>query len=398
MFELDKKSGPVHFSIVYTSSMSLPIEQTDVPPGIIDLGSGNPSLELLPIDILEQASANYFSAGDRRTLQYGAERGNGYFLAALAEFLSTRLQFDVPTNMLLTTNGASAALDLLCTLYTKPGDLIFVEEPTYFLARRIFADHQLQIEAVSIDKDGLDIEQLEEILSRAKPKFIYTIPTFHNPASVTLAQNRRERLVNLSYQHNFLIIADEVYQFLAYDTTPPKPLAAFTSQVEQVISINSFSKILAPGLRLGWIQAHQKAIKRLAECGLLDSGGGLNPFTSGIVFYLIQAGDLTQNIGNLKGIYQKRLAAMHKAFTQYLPEADYFMPHGGYYFWVRLPGLNTSHLRVKAREYGVDFRPGTLFSSQMGLKEYLRLSISYYNTSQIELGVGKLAECLHDGV
>jgi 2-aminoadipate transaminase len=108
-----------------------------------------------------------------------------------------------------------------------------VEEPTYFLARRIFADYQLQVEAISMDRDGMNIEQLEEKLSWAKPKFLYTIPTFHNPANVTLEQNRRERLVNLSHQHNFLIIADEVYQFLAYDRSPPKPLTAFTSQVEQ---------------------------------------------------------------------------------------------------------------------------------------------------------------------
>jgi 2-aminoadipate transaminase len=374
--------------------MNMPIEQTDVPPGNIDLGSGNPSLELLPIEILERASANYFSASDQRTLQYGAERGNGYFLAALAEFLSTNLRFNVPINKLLTTNGASAALDILCTLYTKPGDLIFVEEPTYFLARSIFADHQLQVEPVSLEKDGLNVEQLEEKLSWAKPKFIYTIPTFHNPASVTLAQERREWLVNLSHQNNFLIIADEVYQFLAYDSTPPIPLAAFANRVEQVISINSFSKILAPGLRLGWIQAHQNVIKRLAECGLLDSGGGLNPFTSGIVYYLIQAGDLAENISKLKQVYQKRLAAMNKALAQYLPKANYLIPHGGYYFWVRLQGLDTSQLRVSAQKSGIDFRPGRLFSSQMGLKEYLRLSFSYYNAKQIELGVKKLADCL----
>jgi 2-aminoadipate transaminase len=375
--------------------MVIPVEQTDVPPGIIDLGSGNPSLELLPIEILERASANYFSVGDRRTLQYGAERGNGYFLAALAEFLSTSLQLDVPVVALLTANGASAALDLLCTLYTKPGDLIFVEEPTYFLARRIFADHHLQVAAVLMDKDGLDIEQLEEKLSQALPKFIYTIPTFHNPASMTLAEERRERLVNLAHQNNFLIIADEVYQFLAYHTTPPKPLAAFSNKVEQVISINSFSKILAPGLRLGWIQAHPKVIKRLAECGLLDSGGGLNPFTSGIVRYLIQAGDLTENIAKLRSVYQKRSVAMNKALAQYLPEADYLIPHGGYYYWVRLPGLDTSQLRDRAQKSGIDFRPGSLFSSKLGLKEYLRLSFSYYNAPQIELGVKKLAECLH---
>ena len=249
-----------------------------------------------------------------------------------------------------------------------------------------------------MDKDGLDIEQLKEKLKQALPKFIYTIPTFHNPASVTLAQDRKEQLVNLSHQNNFLIIADEVYQFLAYDTTPPKPLAAFVNQVEQVISINSFSKILAPGLRLGWIQAHPKVIKRLSECGLLDSGGGLNPFPSGIVCYLIQAGGLTENIAKLKRVYQKRSAVMNTALAQYLLEADYLIPHGGYYFWVRLPGQNSSKLRVSAQKYGIDFRPGTLFSSQMSLQEYLRLSISYYNEPKIELGVKKLAECLQEGI
>jgi DNA-binding transcriptional MocR family regulator len=376
--------------------MLMPIEQIDLPPGHIDLGSGNPSNELLPIEIIERASTNYFSARDQRTLQYGAERGNGNFLASLAEFLSTSSQYDMPTKALLTTNGASAALDLLCTLYTKPGDLIFVEEPTYFLARRIFADHHLQVEAVSMDKDGLDIEQLEEKLHWAKPKFIYSVPTFHNPASVTLTQDRREQLVNLSQQNDFLIIADEVYHFLAYDSTPPKPMAAFANQAEQVISINSFSKILSPGLRLGWIQAHPKVIKRLAECGLLHSGGGLNPFTSGIVFYLIQAGDLAANIIKLKREYQKRLVAMNDALTEYLPEADYLMPHGGYNYWVQLPGLDTSQLRDKAQKSGIDFRPGTLFSSQMGLQEYIRLSFSFYNAPQIKIGVKKLAECLHE--
>jgi 2-aminoadipate transaminase len=136
-------------------------------------------------------------------------------------------------------------------------------------------------------------------------------------------------------------------------------------------------------------------IKRLAECGLLDSGGGLNPFTSGIVCYLIQAGDLTDNIAKLKSVYQKRSVAMNMALVQYLPEADYLIPHGGYYFWVRLPGLDTSQMRNRAQKSGIDFRPGSLFSSKVGLKEYIRLSISYYNTPQIELGVKKLAECLH---
>lgn len=377
--------------------MTLPIVQTDVPLGYIDLGSGNPSLDLLPIEMLQRASELYFSSGDRRTLQYGAEHGIGYFLTALAEFLSAYLQLQVNSDALLVTNGASAALDMLCTLYTKPGDLIFVEEPTYFLARSIFADHKLQVETISVDQDGLDIDEVEKKLSREMPKFVYTIPTFHNPASVTLSQDRRDRLVNLAQQEDILIIADEVYQFLAYDHEPPEPMAVFSSQVEQVISINSFSKILAPGLRLGWIQTHPEVLSRLVRSGLLDSGGGMNPFTSAIVYYLIQAGDLADNIARLKGIYQHRLAAMDKALELYLPEAEYTVPHGGYYFWVRFPGMDVSKIRARAWKSKIDFRPGELFSSQMGLQEYMRLSISYYDAPQIEQGIMELAKCLRGG-
>ena len=387
----------IRHGIIYTLYMTLPIVQTDVPLGYIDLGSGNPSLDLLPIEMLQRASELYFSSGDRRTLQYGAEHGIGYFLTALAEFLSAYLQLQVNSDALLVTNGASAALDMLCTLYTKPGDLIFVEEPTYFLARSIFADHKLQVETISVDQDGLDIDEVEKKLSREMPKFVYTIPTFHNPASVTLSQDRRDRLVNLAQQEDILIIADEVYQFLAYDHEPPEPMAVFSSQVEQVISINSFSKILAPGLRLGWIQTHPEVLSRLVRSGLLDSGGGMNPFTSAIAYYLIQAGDLADNIARLKGIYQHRLAAMDKALELYLPEAEYTAPHGGYYFWVRFPGMDVSKIRARAWKSKIDFRPGELFSSQMGLQEYMRLSISYYDAPQIEQGIMELAKCLRGG-
>ncbi len=390
-------SCQVRHGISYTLYMILPIVQTDVPLGYIDLGSGNPSLDLLPIEMLQRASELYFSSGDRRTLQYGAEHGIGYFLTALAEFLSAYLQLQVNSDALLVTNGASAALDMLCTLYTKPGDLIFVEEPTYFLARSIFADHKLQVETISVDQDGLDIDEVEKKLSREMPKFVYTIPTFHNPASVTLSQDRRDRLVNLAQQEDILIIADEVYQFLAYDHEPPEPMAVFSSQVEQVISINSFSKILAPGLRLGWIQTHPEVLSRLVRSGLLGSGGGMNPFTSAIAYYLIQAGDLADNIARLKGIYQHRLAAMDKALGLYLPEAEYTAPHGGYYFWVRFPGMDVSKMRARAWKSKIDFRPGELFSSQMGLQEYMRLSISYYDAPQIEQGIMELAKCLRGG-
>ena len=374
--------------------MNKQIVQTDLPAGFIDLGSGNPGLELLPLEMLRRAAESYFSAGDPRTLQYGSEQGNGDFLAGLADFLSTNYGFPVRPDSLFATNGASMGLSLLCTLFTQPGDAIFVEEPTYFLALRIFADHHLKIHGIPVDQDGLDIDALEGLLATVQPKFVYTIPSFQNPASITMSQERREKLVKLAQEHDFLVIADEVYQFLAFTRELPQPLAGYSAQVEQVISINSFSKILAPGLRLGWVQAHKRIIKRLVECGLMDSGGGLNPFTSAVVYYLIESGDLTDNIRQLKDVYQLRLEAMAESLDRYLPEANYWLPQGGYFFWVQLPGRDTAKLREQAWERKVDFRPGRLFSSEERLKDYLRLSFSYYNPDQIEQGISLLAECV----
>jgi len=382
--------------MLYTITMNKLIVQTDVLPGYIDLGAGNPSLELLPMEMIARAAERYFSDGDRRTLQYGVEQGNGYFLEALIGILESESEGDVHPDSLMVTSGASSALDLLCTLYTQAGDVIFVEEPTYFLARGIFSDHQLQVHAIPLDQHGMDIEALEEKLNHVKPRFLYTIPTFHNPASVTLTQQRRERLINLAEKHGFLVIADEVYRFLSYDQELPLPLASFTAVSKQVISINSFSKILAPGLRLGWIQAHPRMITRLAGCGLVDSGGGLNPFTSAIVYYLIESGDLTNNICGLRDIYKQRLDGMAEALDYHLPEAEYTKPQGGYYFWVRLPGKDTVQLRDLVRKRKVDYRPGNFFSSRQGLKDFLRLSISFHDPEQIDKGIRVLAESLQD--
>lgn len=372
------------------------IAQTEPAPGFIDLGSGNPGLELMPLEGLQRAADQYFADAEPRTLQYGAEEGNGYFLAALADFLTSNTENAAQPGSLLATAGASSALDLLCTLYTQPGDVVFVEEPTYFLALRVFRDHDLQLVSIPMDEDGLKLDALQDKLKEHQPKFLYTIPTYHNPASLTLSRTRRDRLAALAAEHDFLLLADEVYHLLNYTGAPPRPFAGYAGGVQQVISINSFSKILAPGLRLGWVQAHQAVIERLAGCGQLDSGGGMNPFTSAVVRFLIESGDLGDNIRMLKATYHTRLQAMAGALEEHLPEAVYRVPEGGFFFWVRLPGIQAAALRPRARDREVDFRPGGLFSSRQGLGEYLRLSFSYYEPGEIEEGVKRLGEAARE--
>jgi 2-aminoadipate transaminase len=374
----------------------LSVIQTQPPPDVIDLGLGDPPSSLLPLDLIRKSAQTRLSQNDNSFLQYGVEQGDGYFRLALADFLTKNYGFDIQPESLFITNGISKALDLICTLFTQAGDTIFVEEPTYFLALKIFADHRLQVIPIETDENGLIIESLQEKLGTHKPRLLYTIPTHQNPSGRTLSQERRTRLVELSQQFDFLILADEVYQLLSYNGKTPTSFGAY-SEIENVISLGSFSKILAPGLRLGWLQAHPNKIKRLTTCGLLDSGGGLNPFTSAIVRGVLESGDLERHINRLIEIYRARLTLMDSSLQKLLPQLTYSTPHGGYFFWVRLPeGIDASELRKKAKAFKVDIRQGTLFSSQNGLKNYMRLCFVFHEEKEIEEGILRLKQCMQN--
>jgi DNA-binding transcriptional MocR family regulator len=376
-------------------NLNIQTTQTHIPPGVIDLGLGNPPVTLLPLDLLQQGAQACFARNDPACLQYGAEAGDGYFRLALAKFLTQAYGFPVEMDSLFVTAGASSGLDLLCTLYTRPGDVIFVEEPSYFLALRIFRDHGLRLVSIQTDEAGLVIEDLRQKLTKHRPALLYTIPTHQNPSGRTLALKRRDALARLSREHDFLVAADEVYHLLSYGDSPPRPLFDY-AQIGNIVSVNSFSKILAPGLRLGWIQAAPAVIQRLSQCGLLDSGGGMNPFMSAIVRGLLEDGGLNENVARLRDIYGRRIPAVETTLRRHLPQAEYERPQGGYFFWVRLPGVDTQALQEKARDFKVDIRPGVRFSSQGGLNDYFRLCFAYYDVDEIEQGVMRLARCLHD--
>ncbi|GIK39467.1 MAG: aminotransferase [Chloroflexota bacterium] len=368
--------------------------QLNIPAGMIDFGVGQPSLSLLPQAALKQAAEHRLSQGDTSFLQYGAEQGDGYFRLTLAQFLSRHYGLPVEADHLLITSGASQALDLICTRFTQPGDTIFVEEPTYFLALLIFRDYRLNLVGIPMDDNGLIVEALEEKLAQHRPVFLYTIPAFHNPSAATLSAERRERLLQLSQEHNFLIVADEVYQMLDYTTSPPPPLAAHID-TNQVISLGSFSKITAPGLRLGWVQATPARLDPLLHAGLLESGGGLNPFTSAVVQSLIELGLQDACLAHLKAVYHERSSGLNAALRRQVPTLSFAEPGGGFFIWLRLPeDWNAQDILLKARRNNVSFQPGIKFSSAQGLQNYLRLSFAYYETDELLEGVSRLAQVM----
>jgi DNA-binding transcriptional MocR family regulator len=362
---------------------------------LIDFGIGQPGLDLLPLDIMRQAAAMRMASGDASLLSYGYEPGDGYFRLELVRFLQRNYRIPVTDDSVMVTSGASQALDLICTRFSRPGDVVFVEEPTYFLALQIFADHHLQVVGLPCDGDGLVVEALASALEEQRPAFLYTVPTFQNPTGATMSQTRRQRLIDLSQEYDFLVVADEVYHLLAYDITPPPPFATFVDN-ECVLSVGSFSKILAPGLRLGWIQAAPSLLQRLITSGLVDSGGGLNPFTSNLVRIVLERGWQDSHLANLKAIYKRRAAKMRGALDHYLADvASFVMPAGGFFFWLSLAEeIDTSDLLPRALEYQVGFQEGAKFSSSQSQRNSMRMSFAYYNEDEISKGIERLRNAI----
>lgn len=361
------------------------------PPGTINFGVGQPSADLLPVDLLRTASNAFFRHAQAIELNYGVIRGDERFLTSLAGMLTEGYGRRVSPDSLFVTAGNSQALDYVSTVFASAGDTVFVEEPSYFLAFQIFRDHGLNIVGIPVDHDGILISELEAALAVHQPTFIYTIPSFHNPGGHCMSAERREALVSLSRQHGFLIVADEVYQLLYYYEAPPP---AFGTMIESdtVLSLGSFSKILAPGLRLGWIQTSAELQQKMLANGFSNSGGSINHYVSHIVRAAIDLGLQSDHLDVVRGQLRSRSETMDDSLRHHFSDiAQWSAPGGGYFYWLRVTdGSDTSRLKKAAAALETGFQPGSLFSSNNGFGDCLRLSFAHYNESDIQRGIKRL--------
>ena len=369
--------------------------QTNLTEGVINLAVGHPSLPMLPLREMEQAAAHRFAQGNAEFLQYGYEWGDGYLRTELAACLTQEYSVPVLADDLFISGGVSQALDLICAMLTEPGDTIIVEDPTYFFSFNIFRNHRLNILTAPVDEHGLDVDALEGLLEQHRPKLIYTIPTHQNPSGVTLSDERRERLVRLAQQHDFYVMADEVYHLLTFEGTPPRSFSGWVDS-GRVLSLGSFSKILAPGTRLGWIHAPHALLERLAQNGMIVSGGGFSPLGGGLIRSMIELGLLPPYIQKLRGTFQRRAHVLADALGELRPLGlEFQRPQGGYFIWVTLPdGLNGDDLLSAALQRGVRFQPGNLFSPQGTQGNKLRLCFAFYEEEELREGVQRLEQAI----
>ena len=361
------------------------------PAGTINLGIGQPSADLLPVDLVKQASEAFFSNAEPFELNYGVMQGDERFLSSLASWLSEEYAHTVSADSLFVTGGNSQALDLVSSVFANPGDTVFVEEPSYFLAFQIFRDHGLNVVGIPLDDEGISIPHLEKALEKHSPAFLYTIPSYQNPGGQCLPLERRQRLVELAEKHNFLIVADEVYQLLYYYDTPPPALGTMADS-DRVVSLGSFSKILAPGMRLGWIQTSDRLRNKLLTNGFVNSGGSINHISSHIVRNAIDLGLLNDHVAHLRNAYRARVEAMDETLkTEIGNLATWNRPGGGYFFWLEFDAAtDTTPLREQARELETGFQAGAVFSSSGGLSSFLRLSFAHYVEDQIVEGIRRM--------
>ncbi len=372
-----------------------PTVQLSIKPGVIDLAWGQPDPKLLPVAAMQQATELALKRYGADALAYGADAGAG----PLLDYLRTRVERNegkkLGTDQIMITGGNSDALDQISTHFSEPGDTVLVEAPTYHLAVRILRDHHLDIVPVPIDEDGLRVNILQEQLAELKRagknvKFLYTIPTFHNPTGASLSEGRRRGLVKIAAQERLLIVEDDVYRELAYDG-PALPSLWSLAPDGVVLRMGSFAKSLAPGVRLGWLTGKGEHVQRMAAGGLRDSGGGVNHFTAMILAAFCENGLYDEQLDRLRNSYRERRDALAEAIARELPDATFNKPGGGFFQWVTLPdGNDTQVLRARAPEYGVDFIQGSRFFVEGGGTSSLRTAFSLYAPEELAEAMRRL--------
>jgi 2-aminoadipate transaminase len=405
------------------ADIALPLTQFDARPGIIDLGFGHPAPALLPLDAMRDATAAAIRRHGPDALNYGAAAGAGPLIEWLAERLGVVDGRRPRPDEILVTGGASHALDQVATLLTRPGDVVLVESPTYHLAVRILRDHPLHLVGVPADDLGIIVDEVQAALDRVRSEdrrsvpghagartpgesgrrrvLLYLVPTFNNPTGATLPVQRRRALAEVAARSDLLVVEDDVYRELSFDRPAPPSIWSM-AEPGRVVRLGSFSKTLAPGLRLGWLTADAATVRRFADGGLLDSGGGMSHFVALAVAEVGASGEYARHVERLRAEYSRRAAALDAALADNLPAGSTrSRPEGGYFQWVTLPApLDARALLDRAEAAGASYVPGTVFNVDRaaGNTASLRLAFSRYDPADLAAAARRLGHVAEEAL
>ena len=362
----------------------------DHTPGAIVLNSGLAYPPLLPDVVREAMEAMRDRPGE--SLQYGPLMGLDDLRDAVAAFVAADGVTSGRENILI-TYGAKSALDLACRVFVEPGDRIIVTRPTYMTALQIMRCHGASFLDIGHDAEGFDTEELEARLillqrnGERMPKLLFDVPDFHNPTGITTSAARRRRLVELATRYGFVILEDDPYRRLRFEGEPVPPVKTFDTD-GVVIALGTVSKILAPGLRVGWAIGPREVVDRMA---MQKADGGSNPFAQRIVAELMRANKMAKHIDELSAEMRLHRDAMVDAFRDFIPEAEVRAPQGGYFLWAALPeGTDAEAVARIALDHGVEVSSGRLCFPNDVPGHHIRLAYSYVGVEAIRDGIRRL--------
>jgi 2-aminoadipate transaminase len=363
-------------------------------PGVISFAGGLPAPDAFPVRDFRDACSWVLEHDPEHALQYGPTEGypplKDYLIEAMAKY-----EIPAVRDNILFTNGSQQALDFIGRVFLDEGDKIVTGRPTYLGAIQAWDVYGPEYVTVPLDDDGMRMDELEQALE-ANPgvKFIYVLPNFHNPAGTTLSRDRRLRLVDLAARHGAFIVEDDPYGELRYEGEDITPI--FAIHKENTIYLSTFSKTLSPGIRLGWIVAPERIMKRL-----IQAKQGADLHTSTLIQYLAcdicQRGLLRAHVKRVRNLYRERRDAMLNAMEKHFPpDVAWTRPQGGLFLWARLPeGLDTDELLKVAVEEKVAFVPGRAFyPGGDGGRSCMRLNFSYSEPDIIEEGIARLGRAI----
>ncbi|KGA98044.1 aminotransferase [Alkalihalobacillus alcalophilus ATCC 27647 = CGMCC 1.3604] len=367
---------------------------------VISFAGGLPDDELFPMQGIEEAFSRVFAAGKGSALQYAETEGFRPLRETIIERMKNKKGItNYSSDEVLVTTGSQQAIDLFSRVMLGPGDVILTEDPTYLAALQVFNSYEANIIAVDSDDDGMLPDDLELKMKQYKPKTVYVVPTFSNPAGRVWSLERRKALIRLAHKYNVVVFEDDPYGELQFSPDEKyTPLAALDDG-SHVLYTSTFSKIAVPALRTGWIVGPYQVIRMMSQAKQANDLH-TNSLSQQALYQLCTNFDLDGHIQSLISVYRSRMEAMVDCLQKAdLPELSFVKPKGGMFLWVELSErLNTTILLNEAVKNGVAYVPGEPFYAGLAKKNTMRLNFTHSSPERIEKGINALVDVLSNNV
>ena len=388
---MSEKVAFAHRFDTVTGSAIREIFKVIAQPGMISFAGGNPAASALPDELVSKYCVQVLQENGKAILQYGATEGYAPLLESLKAYLQDMLKIDIPA--VLPVTGSTQAMDLLCKAFIDPGDAILVENPSFLGNMQCMKLYQANMIPLESDDEGIIIESLEKLAKEYHPKLLYIIPTFQNPTGKTLSLERRKKVAELASKYNFIVAEDDPYRDLRYSGEPLPSIKSFDTD-GHVVFMGSFSKIISPGLRVGYMVGTEEIIRK-CTIGKQSSDVHTSNLTQAVVDRFLRDNVLPGHIASICASYRDQMNAMLEELESFPVGTKWTKPQGGLFIWVELPvGLDALEILQKAIEKKVAFVPGTHFCADGGHENTLRLNFSNSSIEQIRTGMAALREII----